>query len=174
MLPARRSHACAQVLEPSSKKQILKVASTLGEHQSVASAVSVCRATSAAVSASWDATVKVWDLTGAATRSTAALTDHCGRVFSVQWNAEGSCVASGSEDCTVKLWDPRGAAELITIGAGSPVTAVAWHPLRTTQVAVGMEDGRVLLFDSRAASAACSTGVGTAALACAALCGWPR
>ena len=77
----------------------------------------------------------------------------------MQWNAAGTCIASGSEDCTVKLWDPRGAEEIITIGAGSPVTSLAWHPVAESQVAVGMEDGRVLVFDARAAHTHCSVGV---------------
>src|SRR5262249_3698313 len=56
--------------------------------------------------ASWDRTVKLWDLATGKLQST--LKGHDNSVDSVVWRADGSLLASGGGlDGAVRLWDPR-------------------------------------------------------------------
>ena len=60
------------------------------------------------VSGSFDATVRVWDLTTTGNPLVHTLTGHVGRVIAVAFNHAGTQIVSGGEDGTVRVWDARG------------------------------------------------------------------
>ena len=57
------------------------------------------------VTASDDATLKIFDFAGGLQEST--LTGHGWEAKSVDWHPNKGLLVSGSKDHTVKLWDPR-------------------------------------------------------------------
>ncbi|KEP47450.1 vegetative incompatibility protein HET-E-1 [Rhizoctonia solani 123E] len=80
-------------------------------------------------SSSYDATIRVWDVTNGLQHSR-VLSGHSGPVHSVAFSPNGSLIASGSSDRTVRLWDPN-TTHLIYepyIGHSSRVTCVAFSP----------------------------------------------
>jgi WD40 repeat protein len=75
-------------------------------------------------SASWDQTVRLWDLRRGDFTS---LEGHTGRVRGIAFNEDGSLLASASNDGTVKLWDPRRGREVRTLtGHTNAVVGVAF------------------------------------------------
>ncbi|MBM3839996.1 MAG: hypothetical protein FJ398_18930 [Verrucomicrobia bacterium] len=56
-------------------------------------------------SASWDQTVKVWDI--ATGQETLTLKGHAAPIVSVAFSADGTRLASAILDGTVKVWDAR-------------------------------------------------------------------
>ena len=59
-----------------------------------------------ALSASWDKTLRLWELsTGATTRT---FVGHTGDVLSVSFSADNRQIVSGSRDRTIKLWNTLG------------------------------------------------------------------
>ena len=64
-------------------------------------------------SASWDGTVKLWDM--ATRENIATLEGHTSWVWSVVFSPDGTRLASGSWDNTVKLWDAATRAEIATL-----------------------------------------------------------
>jgi WD40 repeat protein len=77
-------------------------------------------------SASWDGTVRLWDVGFRSERAT--LIGHADRVTSVAVSPDGSRVASGSWDHTVRLWDAASGAEVTSFDHGAEVNAVAFSP----------------------------------------------
>jgi WD40 repeat protein len=91
--------------------------------------------------ASQDATVRLWDVSTAALRTT--LIGHKGPVSAVAFSPDGRLVASGSHDGTVKFWD---------VALGQPIGPALVHPHRVrtlyfdsdgTMILTGCEDGTV-------------------------------
>ncbi|GAA2753377.1 WD40 repeat domain-containing protein [Kitasatospora cinereorecta] len=126
---------------------------TLTGHTNTVSAVActVLDGRPVAVTASWDDTVRVWDLTtGRAVGE--PLTGHTGSVFAVACTVlDGRPVAvTGSWDDTVRVWDlatSRAVGEPLT-GHTHPVEAVACTVLDGRSVAVtGGRDGTVRVWD---------------------------
>jgi WD40 repeat protein len=80
-----------------------------------------------ALSGSFDATVKLWNLDTGQVLHT--FHGHEGPVVSVVFSADGKCALTGSMDRTVKLWDLETKQELRTYGKHeSGVTCVALSP----------------------------------------------
>ena len=79
------------------------------------------------LSASYDATLKLWDAaTGAELRT---LAGHSREVTACAWSPDGSTILSASGDNTLKLWNAATGAELRTLaGHAGMVKACAWSP----------------------------------------------
>jgi WD40 repeat protein len=80
-----------------------------------------------AVSASWDQTLKVWDLSSG--RELRTLSGHSGEVTAVAVSPDGQRALSASWDQTLKVWELSSGRELRTLsGHMSSVNAVAVTP----------------------------------------------
>ena len=78
-------------------------------------------------SASYDMTVKLWDV--ATGKELATLAGHTGPVYVVAVSDDGKVLASGSHDKTVKLWDVASHRELFTLkGQQDVVRFVCFSP----------------------------------------------
>ena len=55
------------------------------------------------VSASWDKTLKIWDVESGTCKTT--LEGHSGMVFACDFAPHGKTIVSASEDKTVRIWD---------------------------------------------------------------------
>jgi serine/threonine protein kinase len=82
-------------------------------------------------SASWDNTIRLWDVnTGKEIRT---LTGHSNWVNSVAFSRDGKLLLSGSADCTIKLWQVQTGIEIQSfIGHSDSVSSVAYSPRTTT------------------------------------------
>jgi WD40 repeat protein len=90
-------------------------------------------------SASWDHTVRLWDV--ASGRELRTLRGHSLEVGTVAFSSNGQILASGSGDGTIRIWEVASGRELRTLkGHSGGVAAVAFSP--TAQVlASGGPDG---------------------------------
>jgi WD40 repeat protein len=75
-------------------------------------------------SGSYDKTVKLWDASAGALRST--LEGHSDAVASVAFSPDRQTAASGSHDKTVKLWDASNGQLLDTLDAGGYVHEISF------------------------------------------------
>jgi WD40 repeat protein/cellulose biosynthesis protein BcsQ len=60
------------------------------------------------VSASYDRTIRIWQLDGQLLKTFTGAGSHKSRVRSVNFSPDGNYIVSGSDDRTVKLWDVNG------------------------------------------------------------------
>ena len=78
-------------------------------------------------SASWDRTIKVWDV--ANFKEITTLKGHTDSVFGVAFSPDGKYLASASRDTTIKVWDVANFKEITTLkGHTDPVLGVAFSP----------------------------------------------
>ena len=77
-------------------------------------------------SASWDHTIKIWDVnTGKLLRT---LQGHQDLVLSIAFSPNGLLLASGSADKTIKLWDVNTGESLQTLKEGTWISSLAFSP----------------------------------------------
>ena len=80
-----------------------------------------------ALSASWDKTLRLWDVSSGKCLRT--LEGHVSGVNSVSWSPDGRYSLSGSEDKTLRLWEvSRGKCLRTFEGHTSGVESVSWSP----------------------------------------------
>jgi WD40 repeat protein len=78
-------------------------------------------------SASWDNTVRVWEVPSG--RLVCTLRGHSRAVLSAAFSPDGRRLASAGEDRAVKLWDAKSGWETLTLGGHTDiVTAVVFSP----------------------------------------------
>jgi cytochrome c len=109
----------------------------------VALAVSPDGATIA--SASWDRTVRLWPLNGAAP---SVLEGHQQNVNAVVFAPDGRTLVSSGYDATLRLWPLAGGAPVV-VTLPTPLNAVAVAP--DGEIATAGADGKVYFFDPAAA-----------------------
>jgi WD40 repeat protein len=82
-----------------------EVLRTFSGHTASVNAIAVTPDGKYAISASYDTTLKVWDITIDESQEPLTLTGHTGWVHAVIVTPDGKYVVSASEDHTLKLWD---------------------------------------------------------------------
>jgi WD40 repeat protein len=114
---------------------------TLSGHSLYVTAVAVTKDGQRAVSASYDETLKVWDLSSG--RELRTLSGHTNLVNAVAVSPDGQRAVSASVDQTLKVWDLSSGRELRTLsGHSNVVRAVAVTP--DGQRAVSASDDHTL------------------------------
>ncbi len=97
------------------------------------------------VTASYDHTIRIWNVETGATR--AILEGHEAGIRRVRLSPDGRTLASGSYDGTLRLWDLESGEPLKTLETEGPVLALAWSP-DGSQIATGGENrSRIQLWD---------------------------
>ena len=95
--------------------------------------------------ASFDRTVRLWDVANG--KSIRTLAGHQDLVLGVAFRGDGKQVASASSDKTARLWDPATGKELFTLKHPNIVDAVAFNPAGTQLATVG-HDGLLRIWDT--------------------------
>jgi WD40 repeat protein len=96
-------------------------------------------------SASWDGTVKLWDVQTSEPRRT--LRGPVAQPWSIAYAPDGKTLAAGYEDGSVVLWDPATGKEGSKFRHPAPVKSVAFAP-DGKALAAGCEDGVVRVWDA--------------------------
>ena len=107
------------------------------------------------LSASWDNTIKIWNLSPTGLTSLTSLVGHQSMVYAAAWNYKQSgCVLSVSGDKTYRLWDVN--ASSISSAPiyqspvhGSDILCCDWSRHEPTQFALGYASGLVEICDMR-------------------------
>jgi WD40 repeat protein len=92
-----------------------------------------------AVSASYDKTLKVWDLESGTELRT--LDGHSDAVKAVAVSADGRLTVSASRDNTLKVWDLERGAKVATFTADADLGCCAWAENR--KIVAGDDTGRL-------------------------------
>ena len=98
-------------------------------------------------SASWDQTVRLWNVKTGRLRHT--LTGHTAEITSVAFSPDGQTLASASWDATIRLWNPNnGTLKRTLTGHAGGVTSVAFSPDGQT-LASGSADSTIRLWNAK-------------------------
>jgi Tol biopolymer transport system component len=99
------------------------------------------------VTASWDATARVWDATTGAALTT--LVGHKAWVHSAAFSPDGTRVVTASWDKTARIWDAATGAVLATLsGHTGPVNGAAFSP-DGSRIVTASNDNTARLWDAR-------------------------
>ena len=120
---------------------------TLTGHTGEVTAVVAAVAGSRAVSASWDATLKVWDIaTGLELRT---LVGHVGRVNGAAITRDGRTVLSASSDCTIRVWDVDSGSERFILSGHTGAVRVVIFSADERMAISASSDRTIRLWDLR-------------------------
>lgn len=121
----------------------------LSEHNDICSALSISKQSKQVASASWDSSIKLWDLE--VDMSIHSVHLHTDKVLDILWNyATPDVFASASEDGTVKLYDNRGTgkpASLLDYQAITHPMSLDW--VTEEKICIGYSNGDVSMLDTR-------------------------
>mmetsp|Transcript_2759 Transcript_2759/g.3924 ORF Transcript_2759/g.3924 Transcript_2759/m.3924 type:complete len:358 (-) Transcript_2759:74-1147(-) len=102
------------------------------------------------VTASWDASIKLWDLQAETQSSLQTIIGHATIVTDVKWSpADKDVFASTSKDQTVRIWDARSGVEACRWGVACAGLSLSWHPTQPASLVAGCEDGNIVVLDLR-------------------------
>ena len=134
----------------------LELRARFAEHHDIASAIAQQpSATGRLASASWDGSVKLWDVGRAASLRT--LHAHSNHVLGLCWCSAAPLaeplLATVSRDATVRCWDFRVGGDVngcvACLEVEHAATTVSWSQHNAAELVAGLEDGTVLVFDLR-------------------------
>ncbi|KAG2381627.1 hypothetical protein C9374_006011 [Naegleria lovaniensis] len=102
------------------------------------------------LSASMDATIKIWDVLGHR-NCVMTYVGHTKAVRAISFSSDGSKFASCAYDKRVNIWDAETGKILHTLTSGSTPYCVKWNPLEHKQheILVGYSGSRILQWDTR-------------------------
>ncbi|KAK1229314.1 hypothetical protein PQX77_007632 [Marasmius sp. AFHP31] len=111
-------------------------------HQGIVNSLAFTPDASGLVSASFDKTLKYWDVSSRnrlnGSPCTMNFVGHKDHVFCVAVSRDGEYIASGSKDCGVRIWDPRNATtQCLLHGHKDSVFAVDFSPSGDVLATVG-------------------------------------
>jgi WD40 repeat protein/transcriptional regulator with XRE-family HTH domain len=119
---------------------------SLRAHTDCAVAVAFDPQGSRLATASWDGTIKMWDLE----HGNLLWTDwHTCEIFALAFAPDGQVLASGEDDATVRLWNAASGTLLETLPHPGPVFSLAWSP-DGHMLASGGFDGGIRLWKLQA------------------------
>jgi WD40 repeat protein/predicted ATPase len=118
---------------------------TIHGHTDWVDALAFAPDTSALASASWDGTVKLWEVSSGHLQQT--LSGHTDRVGRLAWSSDGRTLASGGRDHTIWLWDVVQRSYRAALHEHSgPIYGLAFTP-DSRSLLSGSEDGTVRVWD---------------------------
>jgi len=121
---------------------------TLTGHTDVIWSVAIASDGRRALSASWDLTLRLWDLLSG--QGSGTLTGHTAMVNSVAFAPDGRTALSGSHDGTLRLWElsyPYKMIRSFSPGYPEAFMSVAFVPSGGTAVSAGQQSNDVLLWN---------------------------
>jgi cytochrome c len=115
-----------------------KPAVVLEGHQAPVVALSLSPDGSTLASASWDATLRLWPLSGGAPR---VLEGHKQNVNGVAFTRDGKSIVSAGYDATLRIWALAGSGSPLIVTLPTPLNAVATAP--DGEIVAAGADGKV-------------------------------
>jgi len=139
-------------------KSVLQLEGIFHEHDDIIESLSVNHLASQQIlSASWDTTIKLWDLQGnndaPADSSKTTFQGHEDAVYEVKWSpSSGTRFGSVSKDGTLRIWDSKQAKSQIIIQSSpldNSLLSLSWSSTSENIVATGSNSGAAFIFDIR-------------------------
>lgn len=141
LIPAKNEDNDLRGFEWRLLKHLCSDQRSTSQHARLISDVAFTRDAKRMATASFDKTVRIWDLrTGT---EIAKLDEHTEPIRTIAFSPDGTLLASGSEDRTIRIWDAiKGKRLAVLKGHEDQVTSLAFHP-EGTELISGSDDGVV-------------------------------